>query len=404
MLILAWRNLWRNKRRTLITAASVFFAVFFAILLRGFHAGTWSYLIDSVLHSYTGYIQVHTKDFWENKSFDYSMAADNPALEKIKGIKGVKGLIPRIESFSLASYGDKTKGVITVGIDPMIENNFSALDKKIVRGRYFHEKDTGIILSERLANFLKVKVNDSLVLLSQGYQGASANGVFRIIGIVKLPAPEFDNQMVYMPLSAAQEFYSMQSRLTSVIVDIDNPQKMDKITKHIAKSIDTKSFEVMTWEDMLVELYQQYVSDEGGGVIMLVLLYIIVGFGVFGTVLMMISERRHEYAIMIALGMQRSSLLKLVGTELFYICFIGVLFGTAFSLPIITYFHFHPLQISGNLADVYAAFGMEPLLPVAWRTDYIIQQAINVTGIVAIVLLYPIYSVYKLDLTKAIRR
>ena len=332
------------------------------------------------------------------------MAANHPALEKIKNIKGVKGLIPRIESFSLASYGDKTKGVITVGIDPMIENNFSALDKKIVRGRYFHEKDTGIILSERLANFLKVNVNDSLVLLSQGYQGASANGIFRIIGIVKLPAPEFDNQMVYMPLSAAQEFYSMQSRLTSVVVDIDNPQKMDKITKQISKSIDIRSFEVMTWEDMLVELYQQYVSDEGGGVIMLVLLYIIVGFGVFGTVLMMIAERRHEYAIMIAVGMQRNKLARLVSYELFYVCFIGLVSGVLFSLPIITYFHFHPLQISGNLADVYAAFGMEPVLPVAWRSDYIIQQALNVGGIVIIALLYPMYSVYKLELTKAIRR
>ncbi len=154
MIKLAWRNLWRNRRRTLITVASVFFAVFLAIIMRGFKHGAWLYLINSVLHSYTGYVQIHEKGYWNNKTFDYSMAADDSIFEKVKKIKQVKGIIPRLESFSLASSGDKTKGVITVGIDPKLENEFTELDKKIVSGRYFTTKDMGVILAERLSKYL----------------------------------------------------------------------------------------------------------------------------------------------------------------------------------------------------------------------------------------------------------
>ena len=401
---LAWRNLWRNKRRTLITAASVFFAVFLAILMRGFKHGQWVYLIDSVLHSYTGYVQIHEKDYWDNKTFDYSMAINDTALTKVRQLKQVKGLIPRLESFSLASSGEKTKGVLTLGIDPSLENEFTQLDKKIVSGRFINLNDNGVVLSERLSKYLSLKVNDSIVLLSQGYQGIAANGIYKIIGIVKLPSPEFDNQLVYMPLPLAQEYYSAQGRITSLVVDLNNPQDMDYTVKKIKIIIPTDKFEVMSWEDMLIELYQQYISNEGASMIMISLLYLIVGFGVFGTVLMMIAERRHEFAIMITLGMQRRRLMTLVGTELLLICIMGLVFGFLGSVPIVGYFHFNPIHFTGNMAKAFASFGMEPIIPTAWQLEYMLQQVYIVSFIVLAVLIYPLYTVYKLDLTKAMRR
>ncbi len=289
MFKLAWRNLWRNRRRTFITMASVFFAVFFSVLMRGFNLGVWLNLINGVLHSYSGYVQIHQKGYWDNKTFDYSMAGDDSVFSQVKTISHVKGLIPRLESFSLASSGEKTKGVITVGINPAMETEFTELNKKIVSGRYIAQSDTGVLLSERLSKYLNLKVNDSIVLLSQGYQGMGANGIFRIIGIVKLPAPEYDNQMVFMPLPLAQDYYSAPNRITSVVVDLDNPQNMDKVISKINKKINLEIYEVMSWKEMLVELYQIYVSKQGSSTILILLLYLIVGFGVFGTVLMMIA-------------------------------------------------------------------------------------------------------------------
>lgn len=403
MFKLAWRNIWRNKRRTLITAASIFVAVFLAIIMRGFKHGQWITLIDNVLHSYTGYLQIHEKGYWDNQTFDYSMADNDPLMLKIKSSKHVRGLIPRLESFSLASSGEKTKGVLTVGINPSLENEFTMLDKKIVAGRYIQLSDTGVLVSERLANFLHAQTGDSIVLLGQGYQGISASGIFKVIGIVKLPSPEFDNKIVFMPLPLAQDYYSAQGRLTSWVVDLKDPQKMDQTAGEISKIIKGRSYEVLTWEKMLVELYQQYISNEGSATILISLLYLIVGFGVFGTVLMMLAERHREFAVMITLGMRRSRLITLVGTELFFIIVIGLLFGFLGSVPIVGYFHFNPIHFTGKMARAFASFGMEPVIPTAWQLDYMLQQVYVVAVIILVVLIYPVFSVYKIDLAKAKR-
>lgn len=404
MIKLAWRNLWRNRRRTLITAGSVFFAVFLAILMIGFQHGVWMHIIDNVLHSYTGYVQIHSKGYWDDKTFDYSMNSDDPVFSKVKKIKQVKGIIPRLESFSLASFGDKTKGVLTAGIDPDLENEFTHLDQKIVSGHYFKSNDKGILLSERLSKYLNVKVNDSIVLLSQGYQGMGANGIYKVDGIVRLPSPEFDNQMVYMSLKSAQEYFSAPGRLSSVVVDLKDPRETDKVINKINKTINTNSYEVMSWKEMLIELYQVYVSKEGSSTIIISLLYLIVGFGVFGTVLMMIAERRHEFGIMITVGMQRLRLMTLVATELSFICVIGLIAGFLGSIPIVAYFHYYPIHMGEAMAKSYSAFGMDAILPTAFQLDFMLEQVYIVFAIVAVVLIYPLYSVYKLDLTKAMRR
>ena len=375
-----------------------------AILMRGFHVGTWDSLIDGVLHSYVGYVQVHKQGYWNEKSLDYSFEMTDNIRIASKCDKNIKAFIPRIESFALASFGTKTKGVMVSGVDPLAENTFSKLSGRMVQGRYLSDTSKGIILGERLARFLKVKANDTLILISQGYQGVSANGLFVINGVVKLPAPEFDNMTIFMSLSQAQEFYSAPNRLTSIVVDVSNPIKFEKTARKLRKALPDSEYEVMTWKEMLKELYQMYISDNAGGLIMLSILYLIVGFGVFGTVLMMTAERRREFGVMIALGMRRGRIVRMVAMEMVYIGFIGLLAGLVFSIPIVAYYHFYPIQLTGDYAKTMEVYGMEASIPMAWHADYIINQAIAVGILVVVAICYPILALSKLDLVKAIRR
>jgi putative ABC transport system permease protein len=404
LFVVAWKNIWRNKRRTLITAASVMFAVLFSVIMRGFQLGVWDHLVDGVLHSYSGYIQIHAKDYWDNRTFDFTIPENEISLKNFKGDKQITSVIPRLESFALASSGNRTKGIITVGIDAEAEKNFMALHHRMVSGKYFTNQDSGILLSQRLAKYLKLTTNDSLVLLSQGYQGAGATGIFRIQGLVRLPSPEFDNQLVFMPLHLAQEYFSAYNRVTSLVVNIKDPKELNKVVRSIKKTIGTQKYEVMSWKEMMIELYQLYISKDGGAMLIQFILYLIVGFGVFGTVLMMVSERRHEFALMITLGMQRLRLTMYFCAELLYICLLGLISGYVISLPVIIYFHINPITVTGNLAESYASFGIEPIIPVSWRMDFIIQQVINVTAIVILAIIYPVYSMFKLNLTKGLRR
>lgn len=402
---LAWRNIWRNKRRTAITAASIMFAVFFSILMRGFQIGTWNDLIDSVLRSYTGYVQIHAKGFWENRTLDYLIPENDTNVKAIGHLNlPIHRLIPRFESFALASNTKKIKGVIVTGISPSFEKEFTHLPEKIVAGSYLDDQENAVLVSQRLARFLNLSPGDSVVLMSKGYQGSSAAGLFRVKGIVKLPSPEFDNQMIFMPLAAAQEFYSAPGLITTWIVDLNRADDMKKVTRMLGNHLPADTYEVMSWHEMLVELYQQYVSDEGGSVIMMIILYLIVGFGIFGTAMMMLTERRYELGVMIAVGMQRWKVSALLSLELFFICLIGLFAGVLLSIPFLTYYHFHPITFTGQMAEAYKAFGMEPILSVAWRIDYILNQLLNVTLIAVAVLSYPVYSIFRLNLTQALKR
>lgn len=403
MIKLAWRNLWRNKRRTLITIASVFFAVMLAILMRGYHGGAWASLLENVLHSHTGYLQVHAKGYWNEKTLDYTLEWNDSLQHAILKNKGVKTVIPRVESFALAAVGEKTKGVIVVGIEPALEDCFTRLSAKMVKGAILNANDNAVLLSQRLAKFLNINVGDTLTLISQGYQGTSAAGIFPVKGIVKLPSPEWDNQLVYLPLNTAQNFYSLEGRLTSIVVDLKKINRLDNVASHLAAQLNKEKYEVMTWKEMLVELYQQYISDESGGKILLALLYIIIGFGIFGTVMMMTAERSREFGVLIAVGMKQRRLVSLICSEMFFISLLGVITGMIVSVPVVAYFHFHPIHLSGTYAQTMEAYGMEPVIPVLWQADYILYQGLIVFVLTLVAIAYPVYSVGKLNVIKALR-
>ena len=112
IVILAWRNIWRNKRRTLITTGSMSFAILLALVMRSMEIGSYSYMIDSVVHSYTGHLQVHAKGYWSDKTLDNSFESSDTLAAAIGSVQGVLQVIPRLESFALASFNSKTKGVM----------------------------------------------------------------------------------------------------------------------------------------------------------------------------------------------------------------------------------------------------------------------------------------------------
>lgn len=400
---MAWRNLGRNRKRTAITTASVLFAVFFAAIEQSFHLGTWHSLLENVLHSYTGYLQIHAAGYQENKNFDYTFTWDAETENALITDRNIKDLIPRLESFALASSGERTKPVIVAGVEPVKEYGFTHLPEKLVEGRVLEPDDQGALLSRRLAEYLKLKVGDTLLMISQGYAGTSAAGLFPVRGIVRLPAPEWDHQMVYLTLRTAQQFYSAENMLTTLVVDIQNPSSLDKIADKLSWNLGNE-FEVLSWKQMLTELYQQYISDVGSGYILLGLLYLIIGFGIFGTLMMMLNERRYELGVMIAVGMKKYKLAALISTEVILLAFFGILLGIAAALPVIAWFHHHPVMLSGTLAKTMEIYGMDPEIPALLEPGFIINQGIAVLILTFIALVWPMISIVRLSPVNALRR
>ncbi|HDY86937.1 hypothetical protein LCGC14_1607470 [marine sediment metagenome] len=399
---LAWRNIWRNKRRTLITIASVFFAVILAIIMRSAQEGVYGNMIKNVVGFYTGYIQVHNRGYWEEKTLDNSFKEDEQLYELLNGITAVKDAIPRLESFALASSDHNTKGAMVVGIDPGKEKIVTHLDEKISKGEYLKdENENGVLIVEGMARQLKLDVGDTLILIGQGYHGVSAAGKYPVKGLLQFGSPELNGLLVYLPIKRAQYMYGAEGMLTSVVVMIDDPDAADKITGDIEKKLND-NYEVMSWTTMMPELIQFIQADKAGGIIIIGILYMIIAFGIFGTLLMMTMERRHEFGVLIAIGMKRLKLSMVMILEALMLSIVGALTGAVASIPIVYYFSVNPIRFTGDMAEAYERFGIEPIMPFKLDLAIMLSQGEVVLVIVMILVMYPFSKILRLNEIEAI--
>jgi len=300
LLRLAWRNIWRNKRRTVITIVSIAFAVILSSIMRSMQLGSYERMIDNSVRFYTGYIQVHQNGYWDEQIIDNAFNPPEGMQAQIESMTDVEAVVPRLESFALASFGTQTKGALIIGMDPDKERHLTGVHEKITAGEMIHLNDQRVLIGSGLADYLNMRVGDTLVLISQGYHGVNAAGKYAVAGLVEFGLPQLTNQVVFMPLPAAQYFYGADELLTAMSVVTDHPKHVADIRDDIRQHVDTSALEVMDWRTMMPELIQGIEIDNISGIIMLMLLYVVIGFGMFGTFLMMTTERLYEFGVLLS--------------------------------------------------------------------------------------------------------
>ncbi len=399
---LAWRNLWRNKRRTLISTSSVLFAVFLSLAMRSMQNGQYDYMIQSAVGMYLGYIQVHADGYWEKRSLDQTITVSDSTLEAFASVPGVTEVVPRLESFALLSKDSATKVAQVVGIDPARENGMTGLAKRMQSGRYLQPADRGILLSAGLAKYLGAGVGDSVVVYGQGYHGITAAARIPVAGILKFPIPALDNSTSYLSLPYAQWVFSASDRATSVAFMVRSPSDINNVQTALRVKAGP-GVEVMNWEEMMPELVQSIQADSAGGVLMLLILYVVIGFGIFGTIMMMTTERTREFAVLISVGMKRWKLIAVTTVETIIVSMIGAVAGVAVGIPVLVYFHLNPIPLSGEYAQIMLSSGLEPFLPFSAAPGIFLAQTAIVLGLAVVCAFYPYLVIRKLNPVAGLR-
>jgi putative ABC transport system permease protein len=465
---LAWKNLWRNKRRTLITAASIFFAVFFALVMRSFQLGAYDRLFKNVIESYSGYLQLQHIDYFDDPNLDNSFEIDQALIDKIKKDPNVNNVVPRLESFALAASGSHTQGVIVLGIDPEGENKVLNISNKLVKYKltpgiietlknesipdrtkklldlfsseaYPSEArlmiDIGIsnedsaailpvirkhasfnnafltgrgtkdvVIGDGLSEYLKAGVGDTIVLMGQGYHGTTAAGKYVVRGIIKLPAPDIDNVIVYIPIETARELYAAPGMATSAVISLESNDDNDiSETRNRLQNIVSEPMTIKTWQELNALMVNQMEADNRSGMIMIAVLYMVIAFGVFGTVLMMMAERKREFGMLVSIGMQKRKLAKVISLEMLLIGFLGVTAGVTASLPIVFYGNRHPLRFTGEFARMYEDYGFEPVMPTMLPDTFYLWQIVVVLIIIAIAIIFSTRKIIRMNVINAMR-
>ncbi|MCF6356911.1 MAG: FtsX-like permease family protein [Draconibacterium sp.] len=399
---LAWRNLWRNRRRTIIAISSIVFSVLLASWMRSMQEGSYNSMIENSVKFYSGYLQVQDSAYWNERTLDNTFKATSELKEKIAKIKDVTLVANRVESFALAANHLKSKPVMVMGIEPEAEDQITNISSKIKTGKFLKNGDKGAIIGRRLADFLHLEVGDTLVMISQGYHGISANGLFRVRGIMSHPNAEFDKQLVYLDIETARDFYSAYGLSTSLVIMTSDHYQVKHLKKDIAKILPPNNT-VLTWVDMQPEIMQLIESDRGSGLIMLGVLYMVIAFGMFSVVLMMVKERSREFGVVHAVGMQKIKLSIVVFFETIFIGLIGCTIGLVISYAFCLYFFYNPIPLSGEMATAMTQYGMEPYMFFSMKSSLFYSQMILVFTISVFISIFPIYNISRLKITEAMR-
>ena len=349
---MAWRNIWRNPRRSILTISAITFAVLLLVFMLSWQFGSYDTMINSAVKIHAGHLQVQAKGYREKS--DIRLVVPRPAAigDILDRTPGVAAYTFRANAFSLVSSEERTYGAVVIGIDPAREPRVSTLEKTIRQGNNLSEGDTNqALVGKLLAKNLRLGLGDELVVLGQGRDGSIAATVVRVRGIFDSGQDQFDRSTIYIPLEYFQDIYSMNGAVHEVVVlgkSLDNVPEIKKaLTAGIEASGNKDHLKALDWMELMPGLVQSIQMDLVSGFIFYIILIVVVAFSILNTFLMAIFERTREFGVLMAIGITPGRLSKLLLIESTTMTMLGIFIGIIIGSLITWYFQVHGIVISG---------------------------------------------------------
>ncbi len=401
ILKLACRNIWRKKVRSIIAIVSVAFAIIITVSMRSLQLGSYDKMIEASVKN-SGYIQVHKTEYWKDKSINDLLKRSDDLELKIKSVEGVTRIIPRLQNFALSAGENTSKAAMVFGIEPDSETKFNKLSDRVVQGNYLTAQSNGDLVSEGLADYLKLGLKDTLVLIGQGYRANIAAGKYEIEGIIKLTNPKQNLSTVYLPLKEAQIFNSSPNLISAYMLDLNDGSKTMLIKSTLQNKLDG-NYEIMGWADMAPEIENNIKIDTTIFTLIATALYIIAGFGIFGTIIMMALERKKEFGMLQANGMQKSQIQTLVLYEALILGLLDVAIAFAIEIPFVNFMHNNPIPLTGDSAKSFEAMGAEPVLQMGVKPLLFALMGGIVFCIMIVSSIFPAWFIKQMKVSEAIK-
>ena len=402
---LAWRNVWKNKRRTILTFTTIVVGSALILLMNAWGKGGHDQMIEDAVKTNAGHIQIHEKGFWDNKSLEYAFKLDNNLLSTIKSTPGIAAYSERIHANALLSFGDTTNGAIIQAINPEKEKQITTIHKNILKGgRYLRSDDNqSIIIGKTLAKNLEVKVGDTISMISQGFDGSIAAEDLVIVGLFDSGNPEYDQMLMIMNIEQAKKTFTMMGYISSVVIRTKSDADIQSVRDRLKSHVDLKKIEVMAWDELMPELVQFILMDDVSAYIFDVVLYLLVAFGILNTIQMSVFERTREIGVMLAIGTKPSQVRSMIIVESVFITIIGLILGVALGSSLSIYFQYNPIEFT-QYADEMSVWGVSTTVFPAKLTSVNLTVTTLLTFFSSLIFtIFPARRASKLKPIKAIR-
>ncbi len=401
---LAWRNIARNKRRTAITIVTVTFATLLSISMRGLQIGTYRANIRNAVELFSGYLQIQHPDYRDNPSLRHSIRPIPEMIAALEDRREVTGHSPRIYTEGLVSFRERSLGAALFGIDPARERKITTLHERLDQGRFLSSSSAmEVVVGAKLLDNLGAAPGDSVVVLSQAYDGTLGNLFFTIVGTIKTGSPDLDRKGLFMGLDAAQELLGMDDRVTLVAVSLDKVENVGEVEGALDRRLKPLGLECLPWNEIMPELEQSIQLDNISGILMLGILVVVAAFGILNTMLMSITERFNEFGVLLAVGMPNRKLCTVVLMETVFIVLMGLLAGNLIAAGVNAHIVDNPIEITGKLDAMYEQFGFIPRMESTLSPGVFVKPSLAIFLVSLLAFLYPGWKTFRLGAMKGIR-
>jgi ABC-type lipoprotein release transport system permease subunit len=399
---LAWRNVLRNRRRSLITIASIATGVAALTFLWGFVDGMNRQMVENTTRYFAGDVQVHLKGYHGDPSLDLAIADVAPLLEAVRGDPAVAAASPRLEGKVLASRGDKSRGVSLVGIDPASEPRVTDLFKAVTAGASLAGASGGVLIGDKLAESLGAKPGQDVVLVGQAYDGSVASSRLPVRGVFRTQIDELDGYLAVVPIAVMRDFLAAPGGATAIALRLHDRGMLPAAQASLSSRVGAP-YEVVGWPTLLPMVAVSVRYHEVVSYVVLTIFFITVAAGVANPVLMAVLERTREFGVMLALGTSQARLLRLVLYEAMLLGVFGLLFGNGVGLAVTALFGKFGINLSAFGAAQRTMPGLSDIVYPVLRPERSLMISGLVFMIAALMALYPALKAARLDPVAAIR-
>ena len=404
---MAWRNLWRNRRRTILTLASIAFGTFLAVLFTAMQDRNFADMIDFAARLGGGHVTLQHTEYLDTPTLTRTITGTDALIARAEAEPGVLRAVARIQGQTMVNTAGQNTGAYFIAYDPDHEDSESLrLIQGLVEGAWVEADDPqGVMLGQRMAQNLGVEVGGKVVYTVIDRHGEIATGLGRVRGLIGTGAPSMDAAIMMMPLKKAQQTLGYgPDEATQVAVIIEDGRKAPKVRDALAVGLDPMAAS-LTWDEVQPDLSGFIAMKVGGARFMELVIMILVAASIFNTLFVSVMERMREFGIMLAIGYSPGQLTRLVVWESVWLGIVGVITGAVITTPLYVYLVNNPIDISamtgGENMEV-AGVGMPPYLYIGIFPENAALIGLFVVGATLAAGIYPAWRAGRVHPVEAI--
>ncbi|MFQ5769521.1 MAG: ABC transporter permease [bacterium] len=403
ILKIAWRNIWRNPRRTWVLVTSIAVGVLGYLGTTGFSRGFLKQMVEATINLHGGHIMITAKGFHDNPQIRLFIQHPQRIEDILNDIPGIQ-YAPLISFQGMINSSETASGVVINGVVPNRESQITTISGSIIQGRYLNVQNGqhDIVIGELLAKKLNVEIGEKVVLMTSDLENNINSGAYRIVGLYRSSSPDFDKTFVYLNKKQAQNLAGYKNEVTAFTVKIKETLNLEFIVNEIKSNLNHANLEVLSWRERNPLLVLALDAYDNSIVIIVVILFIAIAFSIANSFLMVIYERIHELGIMMANGILPKKIRRILYTEAFFITLIGTMTGFLISAGILGYLGHSGLDLSA-FAQGLGKFGVGSLVYPEIAAIDVILGLLVINVVVFLSVLYPAIKASRFEVVEAIR-